>query len=81
MTAIVNSYFKDIKYLEDYRPRYPLGGDVCGDVSRLYKGQLNSYKDEPAIVYQNGDKVWYRDGNVHRDNDKPAVEYMNGSKQ
>ena len=32
-----------------------------------------------AIVYPNGDRVWYLDGKLHRE-DGPAIEYANGMK-
>ncbi len=35
--------------------------------------------DGPAVLYENGTKVWYRHGELHRD-DGPAVEWFNGAK-
>ena len=36
--------------------------------------------DKPAIIWIDGSKWWYQNGNIHRDDDKPAVEYANGTK-
>ena len=40
----------------------------------------HNINDEPATIYNNGNKFWYKHGLVHRDNDKPAYEYRDGSK-
>ena len=34
---------------------------------------LHSFGDDPAMIYDNGTKYWYKDGLVHRDNNLPAV--------
>jgi len=34
-----------------------------------------------TITYPNGTKIWYQNGELHRDNDLPAVTYPNGTKQ
>ena len=39
---------------------------------------LESIGDEPAVIYPDGSKFWYRAGKLHRDGDKPAVVYPNG---
>ena len=36
--------------------------------------------DGPAIERANGDKSWWKDGQLHRE-DGPAVEYANGDKE
>lgn len=37
-------------------------------------GQLHSFDDRPAIVYESsGAQYWYKNGKLHRDRDKPAV--------
>ena len=35
----------------------------------------------PTIEYANGDKEWYINGNLHRENDQPAIVRKNGDKQ
>jgi hypothetical protein len=40
--------------------------------------ELNREDDKPAIIYNTGTKIWYKNGLRHRDNDKPAVEYYDG---
>ena len=35
-------------------------------------GKLHSYGDAPAIVYDDGSELWYKEGKVHRENDLPA---------
>lgn len=56
--------------------------DIHG-TSRQYNenGRLHSYNDEPAVIYTNGDKIWYKDGKQHRDNDQPAVILVDGHKE
>jgi hypothetical protein len=41
--------------------------------------QLHSFDDKPAVVWANGNQVWYQNGEFHRDNDKPAVVLANGN--
>jgi hypothetical protein len=48
--------------------------------TRNSNNRFHSFNDEPAYIYDRGDKEWYKDGNLHRDNDKPAVIYISGSK-
>ena len=36
--------------------------------------------DLPTIVYTNGDMVWRKNGEIHRDNDLPAIVFANGDK-
>jgi hypothetical protein len=43
------------------------------------KGHLHGIGDSPAEVYNDGKKVWYKDGLKHRDAGKPAVENADGS--
>jgi hypothetical protein len=43
-------------------------------------GKLNSIEDKPAIIWANGIKEWYINGNRHRENDKPAIIEANGDK-
>ena len=50
------------------------------------KGQLHrTERDErgfvkPAVIKVNGLKLWYKDGELHRDNDLPAIERPDGSR-
>jgi len=30
--------------------------------------------------FPNGDKMWYKNGKLHRENDLPAIEYKNGDR-
>lgn len=39
---------------------------------------LHRDNDLPAIIYDDGTKVWCQNGRRHRDNDLPAVIYDNG---
>lgn len=41
-------------------------------------GELHSLEDQPAVVYKDGTKWWYKNGKVHRDGDLPAVMWHNG---
>jgi len=43
------------------------------------KGELHSFDNNPAFEYTNGDKLWYKEGKLHR-LDGPAIEYSNGFK-
>ena len=45
----------------------------------------NRYKelhreDGPAVIYPNGNKLWYLNGKLHRENG-PAIEHVNGNKR
>ena len=42
-------------------------------------GLFHSINDQPAKVWNNGTKEWYKEGKLHRE-DGPAVEYSNGNK-
>lgn len=43
----------------------------CGKLHRI---------DGPAIIYQNGEKQWYQNGNPYRENDLPHAETNSGGK-
>jgi hypothetical protein len=43
------------------------------------KGNGMSFKEYTVKVYDDGHKVWYRNGNLHRE-DGPAVEWVDGNK-
>jgi hypothetical protein len=40
-------------------------------------GRLHSVNDQPAVVYTDGTKWWYKQGQIHRDGG-PAVVHPNG---
>jgi len=48
--------------------------------TRNYKGDLHSFNDNPAIVWYDGSKFWYKEGELHRLNG-PSVEYRDGYKE
>jgi hypothetical protein len=48
-----------------------------GHVFRQIGKKLHSTDDQPAVIYADGSKWWYRDGAVHRDSG-PAVVHANG---
>jgi hypothetical protein len=48
--------------------------------SRNHNNQLHRDNDEPAIIYSDGTKYWYKDGKRHRDNDEPAYIGSDGTK-
>jgi len=37
--------------------------------------------DKPAVIYQNGTRLWYKNNLLHRDHDQPAIIYTNGQQQ
>jgi len=39
----------------------------------------HSFDDEPAFIYGNYPKTWYKDGLDHRDNNLPAIIYSDGN--
>jgi len=39
----------------------------------------HSFDDEPAHVWNDGNKLWYKDGNWYRDNNLPAIIYSDGN--
>lgn len=36
--------------------------------------------DGPAVIFTNGDKIWYINGKIHR-NDGPAIEFTDGTQE
>jgi len=42
-------------------------------------GNLHSYNDLPAFVYEDGTANWFKHGTRHRDNGLPAIVYSWGS--
>jgi len=41
------------------------------------KGEMHSFDNKPAAEYNNGNKLWYKEGEYHR-LDGPAIEYNDG---
>ncbi len=51
------------------------------DRIKYYKhNQLHRDNDEPAVIYDNGDKEWWFNGKLTRDGDQPAITFANGTK-
>ena len=51
-----------------------------GDIFYTFDTLFHREYDEPAIIYQDGTKVWCRRGQRHRDGDQPALIRANGTK-
>lgn len=52
--------------------------DLGRGMSMVHKDKkMHSVDDQPAVIYPDGTKWWYRDGVLHRDNG-PAVVWENG---
>ena len=50
-----------------------------GKIIREYRiGNKLHNIDGPAVEWLNGEKFWFQNGKLHRDNDLPAIEYANG---
>jgi len=47
---------------------------------KIHRGSPLNDEDLPAIEYDDGKKVWYRNGKIHRGKDLPAVEHGDGEK-
>jgi len=43
-------------------------------------GELHRENDLPAVIFENGTKVWYKNGKRHRENDLPSVIFEDGGK-
>jgi hypothetical protein len=43
-------------------------------------GFYHSYNDEPAVVYNDGSKYWYKSGSIHRETDAAVIRH-DGLKQ
>ena len=41
--------------------------------------KAHSFNDQPATVFADGTKYYYKDHNYHRGNNKPAIIVYNGS--
>jgi len=56
--------------------------NVLHDVldNEIEYSRLHREGDEPAIICENGSKIWYKNGQLHRDGDLPAAIYVDGSK-
>ncbi len=50
--------------------------DENGNKCCFVNGVLDSIDDEPALIYANGNKYWYKKGVVHRENG-PAILWNN----
>jgi len=46
-----------------------------------FKGKLHSFFGLHSLEFSNGNKLWHKNGDFHRDNDLPAVEYIDGTKE
>jgi hypothetical protein len=44
-----------------------------------YNRRLHSFNDQPAIIWRDGSKSWYKHGKLHRDNDQPANDWSDGT--
>lgn len=44
-------------------------------------GELHRDGDEPALIYTNGTKCYYKNGKLDRGNDLPAIESRTGTLQ
>jgi hypothetical protein len=42
--------------------------------------KLHNVGDEPAVIWADGSRFWYKNGRYHRDGDEPAIIYANGSR-
>jgi len=61
------------KVIKEFENRTVTGYFKTGNLIR------HSFNDEPAIIYDNGTKYWYKDGLIHRDNNLPACIWSDGS--
>ncbi len=53
-------------------------------VAYTFCGLKHRDNDEPAVIYNDGEKAWYRFGKIHRDTgilDLPARVYPNGARE
>ena len=55
--------------------------DVFGIKVDLHEILSKRYKEGYCIIYNNGDKEWFKKGKRHREGDKPAIIYSNGDKE
>ena len=44
-------------------------------------GKLHNDKDQPAVIYPNGDQYWWQHGQLHREGDQPAIIFANGHQE
>lgn len=58
-------------------------GKVIDDENNIfyYKNNKRHREDGPAVIWNNGDREWWLNDRLHRDNDKPAVIQCMGLKQ
>lgn len=71
-------YYDKSKDLYGYDKPYSVINSITDDTEWFINGDLNSINDEPAIVSENGNNTWYKDGLIHREG-KPAIKYADGA--
>ena len=55
--------------------------EIRSDGTQIWKnnkGQRHCDNDLPAVIWPNGDCVWYQNDKRHRDNDLPAAIWADG---
>jgi len=56
-------------------------GDPGGIEWRNAGGRLHREGDCPAVIWANGTRLWWRNGDLHRDGGQPAVIYFHGGEE
>jgi hypothetical protein len=46
----------------------------------FFQGMLNSFNDKPSIIWNEGTKMWFKLGKLHRES-KPAIEWNYGEEE
>jgi hypothetical protein len=74
-TVAINEFIQLFKLVE----RVCDGTDYVRVQTSIF-GLIHSFNDEPAIVFNNGKKMWYYGGCIYRGDDKPAIIEKNRTK-
>ena len=57
---------------------YKFEKDIDEDLFYYKNKKHHRDKDLPAVIWDDGTRIWYKNGNEHRDNSKPSTIYKNG---
>ena len=73
---------KFIKDINKYSYNNIILNDLEIDFLKLSNGiEVNNVELSTSLIeYANGDKYWYKNGKLHRENDKPAIELFSSGK-
>jgi hypothetical protein len=73
---LMNYYLPEYiwQHIDNYMGNYyNMGDDLYGYEWINFNNQSHRDRDQPAMIYSNGMKMWYQNNQIHRDRDLPAI--------